>query len=115
MHVSPGESRVARESEVGPDGLGFFIVTFTDGTAKLVVGGGATEMLPLAGEQRRLTVSGREATLTTNGDQRQLAFVAPRGRLFVYGSHLSEEELLRVAGSLQPIDVQDLRALVGST
>ncbi len=114
MRVSPAESRVAREGEVGPDGLGFFIVTFTDGVGKLVIGGGATAPLPLTGEQRHITVGGREATLTTNGEQRQVVFVATSGSLFVYSSHLSEEELLRVAGSLQPIDVRDLRALVGA-
>jgi hypothetical protein len=115
MQVSRAETRVAHEGEIGQNGVGFFIVTFTDGAAKLVIGGGATETLPLAGEQRHITVSGRAATLTSSGEQRQLAFVESSGSLFVYGSHLSEEELLRVAGSLQPIDVRDLRALVGET
>jgi hypothetical protein len=113
MRISPSETRVAREGEVAEDGTGFFILTFTDGAGKLVLGGGATETLPLTGEQRSLTVGGRAATLTTKGEQRQLVFVVATGRLFVYSSQLSEEELLRVAESLQPISVQDLRALAG--
>jgi hypothetical protein len=60
-------------------------------------------------------VGSREATLTTNGEQRQVVFAATSGSLFVYSSQLSEEELLRVAGSLQPIEVQDLRALVAQS
>jgi hypothetical protein len=112
MQISPSESRVASDDEIGQDGLGFFIVTFADATAKLVIGGGATEALPLTGEQRRMTVGGREATLTTNGDKRQLVFRVSNGKLFVYSSGLSEEALLQIAGSLQPIEVQDLRALV---
>jgi hypothetical protein len=113
MRISPSETRVAREGEVAEDGTGFFILTFTDGVGKLVIGGGATETLPLTGEQRSLTVGGRDATLTTKGEQRQLVFVVAAGRLFIYSSQLSEEELLRVAESLQPISVQDLRALAG--
>ena len=112
MQVSPAESRVAREGEIGAGGLGFFIVTFAAGTQKLVVGGGATETLPLTGDQRRLIVGGRQATLTTNGDQRQVIFEVAAGSLFVYGFGIGEEELLRVAGSLQPIDVRELRQRV---
>src|SRR6266511_1988469 len=56
MQISPAESRVPHEGEIGQNDLGFFIVTFTDGAAKLVIGGGATETLPLTGEQRRITV-----------------------------------------------------------
>jgi hypothetical protein len=114
MRVSPGESRVAHEGEIGQNGLGFFIVTFTSGSGKLVVGGGATDTLPLAGDQRRIVVGGRAATLTTSGAGRQVAFDVPKGSLFVYSSNLSEEELLRVAGSLQPIDLTDMRKRLGA-
>jgi hypothetical protein len=114
MQISPAESRVPREGEVGQNDLGFFIVTFTDGPAKLVIGGGATETLPLTGEQRRITVGGRTATLTINGSQHQLAFDVPKGSLFVYSSSLSEDELLRVADSLKPIDLLELRKRVGA-
>jgi hypothetical protein len=113
MRVSPGESRVAREGEIGQNGQGFFIVTFAAGTGRLVIGGGATDTLPLTGEQRRVAVAGREATLTTGAAGRQIVFDVPVGSLFVYSSTLSEEELLRVAGSLEPIDVAELRKRVG--
>ena len=109
MQLSPKESRVAREGEVGEGGLGFFIITFQAGTNKLVVGGGATETLPLSGDRRHVTAGSREGTLITNGDQRQIVFDVPKGSLFVYSFGLGQEELLRVAGSLEPIDVQELR------
>jgi hypothetical protein len=114
MQVSPRESRVPREGEIGQNGLGFFIVTFASGTGRLVIGGGATDALPLAGAERRVEVGGRPAKLTTNDPQRQVVFEAPKGSLFVYSSILSEEELLRVAGSLQPIDLSELRLRVGA-
>ena len=84
------------------------------GSGKLVIGGGATDTLPLAGDQRRIVVGGRAATLTTSGAGRQVAFDVPKGSLFVYSSNLSEEELLRVAGSLQPIDLTDMRKRLGA-
>jgi hypothetical protein len=114
MQVATKESRVPREGEVGQDGLGFFIVTFASGTSRLVVGGGATDTLPLTGDQRRVEVGGRAATLTTSDPQRQVVFDVPKGKLFVYSSILSEDELLRVAGSLQPIDLPELRRRVGA-
>jgi hypothetical protein len=114
MRLSPRESRVPREGEIGQNGLGFFIVTFASGTGRLVIGGGATDALPLAGDERRVEVGGRAATLTTSDPQRQLTFDVPKGSLFVYSSSLSEEELLRVAGSLQPIDLTELRVRVGA-
>ena len=114
MQLSPRESRVPREGEIGQNGLGFFIVTFAEGKGRLVVGGGATEPLPLTGEERRVEIGGRAATLTTNDQQHQVTFDVPEGSLFVYSSSLSEDELLRVAGSLQPIDLTELRARVGT-
>jgi hypothetical protein len=113
MQLSPAETRVPREGETGPEGLGFFIATFASGPTRLVIGGGATDALPLSGEQRRVSVGPRAATLTTSGDRRQIVFDAQRGSLFVYSSGLSEEELLRVAGSLKPIDLQELRRRAG--
>jgi hypothetical protein len=114
MRVSPGESRVAHEGETGQNAAGFFIGTFTAGSGRLVIGGGATDTLPLAGDQRRITVGGRAATLTTSAAGRQIVFDVPKGSLFVYSSTLSEEELLRVAGSLQPIELAELRKRVGA-
>jgi len=113
MQVSPTESRIARAGELGEGGIGFFIITFKAGTQKLVVGGGSTETLPLTGDQRRVVVGARQATLTTNGDQRQVVFEQTSGSLFVYSFGLSEEELLRVAGSLAPIDVAEMRNRAG--
>jgi hypothetical protein len=113
MQVSPTESRIARTGELGTGGIGFFIITFKAGTQKLVVGGGSTETLPLTGDQRRLVVGTRQATLTTNGDQRQVVFEQPIGSLFVYSFGLSEDELLRVAASLAPIDVAEMRKRAG--
>ena len=114
MQVSPRESRVPREGEIGQNGLGFFIVTFASGPGRLVIGGGATDALPLTGTERRIEVGGRQAKLTINDPQRQVTFEVPKGSLFVYSSNLSEEELLRVAGSLQPIDLSELRVRVGA-
>ena len=114
MQLSPRESRVPREGEIGQNGLGFFIVTFAEGRNRLVIGAGATEPLPLTGDERRVEIGGRAATLTTNEQQHQLTFDVPKGSLFVYSSSLSEDELLRVAGSLQPIDLTELRARVGT-
>jgi hypothetical protein len=89
-------------------------VTFASGADRLVIGGGATDALPLTGTERRIEVGGRPAKLTTNDPQHQVTFDVPKGSLFVYSSNLSEEELLRVAGSLQPIDLSELRARVGA-
>lgn len=114
MQVSPEESRIARDGELGEGGIGFFIVTFKAATQKLVIGGGATETLPLTGEQRRVAVGAQQATLTTNGDQRQVVFDPSSGSLFVYGFGVSEAELLRVAASLQPIDVREMRQRAGA-
>ena len=114
MQLSPRETRVPREGEIGQNGLGFFIVTFASGPGRLVIGGGATDALPLTGVERRVEVGGRAATLTTSDPQRQVTFDMPNGSLFVYSSSLSEAELLQVAGSLQPIDLAELRVRVGA-
>jgi hypothetical protein len=112
--LASSESRVPHEGEIGQNGLGFFVVTFASGAGRLVIGGGATDALPLTGDERRVEVGGRAAILMTNDPQRQVTFQVPKGSLFVYSSSLSEEELLRVAGALQPIDLTELRARVGA-
>jgi hypothetical protein len=110
FQVAPAESRVAREDQVDTNGLGFYIVTLNNGASKLVVGGGGiADALPLAGEERQVTSGGRTARLISSGEQRELIFDVPQGKLFVYGSGLSEDELLKVAESLGPIDPQALR------
>ena len=74
-----------------------------------------SQTLPLTGDQRRVVVGQRQATLITNGEQREVVFDVPSGSLFVYGTGFGEDELLRVAGSLEPIDVQQLRTRVGTS
>lgn len=114
MQPAPQESRVSREGELGVGELGFYIITLNSGAQKLTIGGGGlSAALPLAGSERSLTIGGRTGTLITNGEQREIIFDQARGLLFVYSFGLSEEELLRVAESLQPIDVGRLRELAG--
>jgi len=111
LKVSPKESRVADEGEVGPNGLGFYIVTLNAGDKKLVVGGGDLEALPLQGDERQVTVGQRSGKLITNDQQRELLLDISRGKLFLYSLGYGEEELLRAAASLQPIDVRALREM----
>src|SRR5690349_14879106 len=40
LKVAPKESRVSADGEVGPNGLGFYIVTLNAGDKKMVIGGG---------------------------------------------------------------------------
>jgi hypothetical protein len=111
LKVSPKESRVAGEGELSPNGLGFYIVTLNAGDKKLVIGGGDLETLPLQGEERRVTVGQRTGKLITNDLQRELVLDVSRGKLFLYTQGFGEDELLRAAASLQPIDVRALREL----
>ena len=110
---APKESRVSAENELGDQELGFYLITLNGDGRKLAIGGGGLrEALPLTGETRELTLGGRAAKLITNDDQRELIFEVARGKLFIYSFGLSEQELLRVGESLQPIDVRSLRALI---
>lgn len=110
---APKESRVSAENELGEQELGFYLITLNGDGRKLAIGGGGLrDALPLTGDTRELTVGGRAAKLISNGDQRELIFEVARGKLFVYSFGLSEEELLGVGESLQPIDVRSLRALI---
>ena len=110
---APKESRVSAENELGDQELGFYLITLNGDGKKLAIGGGGLrEALPLTGATRELTVGGRAAKLITNDDQRELIFEVARGKLFIYSFGLSEQELLRVGESLQPIDVRSLRALI---
>ena len=112
MQPDPAESRVSRENELGEGDLGFYLITLNGGSRKLVIGGGGlSAALPLSGEKRAVTAGTRTGTLTTSGEQRQIVLDVARGLLFVYSLGLSEDELLRVAASLQPIDVRALREL----
>jgi hypothetical protein len=115
MQLSPAESRVASASQVGEAGLGFYIITLNKGSQKLSIGGGdLPDVLPLSGDQRPITVGTRAGTLITSGDRREIVFDMARGKLFLYSAGLDEQELLKIAESLQPIDVKNLRALVGT-
>jgi hypothetical protein len=112
---APGESRVSGENQVGTGGLGFYIITLNAGAQKLTIGGGGLpDALPLAGDERRVEVAGRSARLISSGDRREIIFEVPQGQLFVYGAGIGEDELLKVAESLQPTDLATLRALAGA-
>jgi hypothetical protein len=116
MRPSPTESRVARAGQAGEAGLGFYIITLNNGPQKLSIGGGdLADVLPLSGEQREITAGTRAGTLITSGDRREIVFNMARGKLFLYSTGLEEQELLKIAESLQPIDVNTLRELVGTT
>lgn len=113
LSPAPQESRVSAENELGDQGLGFYLITLNGPGKKLAIGGGGLrEALPLTGESRQLTVAGRAAKLITSGDQRELVFTVARGQLFLYSFGLSEQELLGIAETLQPIDVGSLRELI---
>jgi hypothetical protein len=116
MRPSPTESRVASDGQTGEAGLGFYIITLNNGPQKLTIGGGdLSDVLPLSGDQRPITVGTRAGTLITSGDRREIVFNMARGKLFVYSAGLNEQELLKIAESLQPIDVKSLRDLAGTT
>jgi hypothetical protein len=116
MQPSPTESRVASDGQTGEAGLGFYIITLNNGPQKLSIGGGdLSDVLPLSGDQRAITAGARAGTLITSGDRREIVFNMARGKLFLYSTGLDEPELLKIAESLQPIDVKTLRALVGTT
>jgi hypothetical protein len=116
MRASPAESRVASAGQTGEAGLGFYIITLNNGQQKLSIGGGdISDVLPLSGEQRSITAGTRAGTLITSGDQREIVFNMARGKLFLYSAGLDEQELLKIAESLQPIDVKTLRDLAGAT
>lgn len=114
MTPAPAKSLVARDTEVGADGLGFYTVTLNGDGKKLAIGGGGLDQaLPLSGEERQVEAGGRSGRLIASGERREIIFDVPKGKLFVYSAGLSEDELLKVAGSLQPIDVRALRDLAG--
>jgi hypothetical protein len=113
MVPAPRESRIARDDELGQGDIGFYVVTFNGGGRKLIIGGGATEALPITGRITTLRLGERGARLITTDDQRQLVISGYQGTLFVYGVGISEDELVRVAESLRPIDVREMRRRVG--
>jgi len=115
MQLSPAESRVASADQTGEAGLGFYLITLNNGPQKLSIGGGdLQDVLPLSGDQRSITAGARTGTLISTGDRREIVFNMARGKLFIYGAGLDEQELLKIAESLQPIDVNTLRGLVGA-
>ena len=112
---SPTESRVASAGQIGEAGLGFYIITLNSGQQKLSIGGGdLSDVLPLSGDQRSITAGARAGTLITSGDRREIVFNMARGKRFLYSAGLDEQELLKIAESLQPIDVKNLRDLASS-
>jgi hypothetical protein len=116
MRPSPTESRVASAGQTGETGLGFYIITLNNGQQKLSIGGGdLSDVLPLSGDQRSVTAGPRAGTLITNGERREIVFNMARGKLFLYSAGIDEQELFKIAESLQPIDVKTLRDLVGTS
>ena len=115
MRIAANESRVAREDEIGTTGTGFYLVTLNGSGRKLVIGGGATDALPLIGDTRDVAYDDGTAKLTTHSDARQLVFIHDRAKFFVYSSGLSEQELMLVAESMVPTDITALRAQVSNT
>lgn len=115
MELSPPESRVPGENQVGRDAEGFYVVTFNGNAQKLIIGGGSTEPLALEGEEKELKLQTGEATLITSGDQRELLFKTEQGTgsLFIFSVGISEAELILVGESLLPIDLQDMRQRLG--
>jgi hypothetical protein len=115
MRPAPAESRVASTSQIGNAGMGFYIITLNNGPQKLAIGGGdLPEVLPLSGDQRAITAGVRAGTLITSGDRREIVFNMARGKLFLYSAGLDEQELLKIAESLQPIDVKILRDMAAA-
>jgi hypothetical protein len=117
LTVAPKESRVARDDELGAGAPGFFLVTFNsaDNKQKIILGGGAVEPLTLQGDEREMTLDGREAVLVSSGDQRLVRFVTSpgQGSLFLLGINISEQDLLLSAESLLPVASKDMRDRVG--
>jgi hypothetical protein len=115
MQPSPAESRVASAGQIGDAGMGFYLITLNNGPQKLSIGGGdLPDVLPLSGDQRAITAGSRSGTLISTGDRREIVFNMARGKLFLYSAGLDEQELIKVAESLQPIDVKNLRDLAGA-
>jgi len=111
LQLSASESQIDRPEEVGAAGLGFYIFTFSNGSSKIIIGGGAVDHFLLPGVDRRLTIGSRPATLTTapNNNQRQIIFDQRQGQLFLFGTNVSEADLLHVAESLQPLSPTEAR------
>ena len=115
MQIAAQESRVAGENEIGRDNLGFFLLTFSGegGKRKLSLGGGAVEAFQLQGERKQVQLGSRSATLVTLGEQHLILLEVPVGTLFVLGAGLSEDEVVKVAASLEPTDVRAIRQRLG--
>lgn len=117
MVPMPSQSRIAKDTELGTNAAGFFLITFNanGGQQKIILGGGSVEPLALTGDSKQITLDGRKATLVTNGDQRLVRFDTEtnQGSLFLFGIGVSEQELLVTAESLLPITPTDMRLRVG--
>jgi hypothetical protein len=113
LRPAPAESRIARDGELGAEEIGFYIVTFSGEGRKLILGGGAAEAIPLTGRISTVLIGEQGARLITSGEQRQLLITGYQGSLFVHGIGISEEELTRVAESLRPLDVREMRERAG--
>ncbi|MDW8212209.1 MAG: hypothetical protein RMJ55_01510 [Roseiflexaceae bacterium] len=114
MRPSPDETRIAREDEVGDGDIGFYLVTFNGDTNKIVIGGGAVEPFSLSGPIERINLGSYPARVVTQGDQTLIVIDdgAP-GALFVFGTGVVRDDLVRVAASLEPIDPREMRRRAG--
>lgn len=114
MWPSPQETRIAREDEVGDGDIGFYLLTFNGDAGKIVIGGGAVEPFSLSGPIERINLDSYAARIVTQGDQALIVIDdgAP-GALFVFGAGIARDDLLRVAGSLTPIDPREMRRRAG--
>ncbi|HMO59818.1 MAG TPA: hypothetical protein PKA05_09750 [Roseiflexaceae bacterium] len=112
MQLSSGETRVAQEGEIGAGEIGFFVLTFQDGGRKLVVGGGATDAIPLSGRIESLMIGNRPARRVSGDIGEMIVFERVQGTLFVFGIGMTRDELEQVAASLTPIDIRELREKV---
>ncbi len=114
MRPSTGETRIAREDEIGDGDIGFYLVTFNGDAGKIVIGGGAVEPFSLSGPIERVNLGSYTARVVTQGDQTLIVIDdgAP-GALFVFGIGIARDDLVRVATSLEPIDPREMRRRAG--
>jgi hypothetical protein len=115
MRLSPPESHVASTSEAAISKLGYYVLTLNGNGQKLFISGGdIKDTIPITGDKRDVTFGERTGTLITNGIYREIVFNVAPGKLFVYSTGISEEELLKVVDSFQAVDLPTLRGKVKS-
>jgi hypothetical protein len=115
MRLSPPESHVASTGEAAISHIGYYVLTLNGKAQKLFISGGdIKDTIPITGDKRDITIGERTGTLISNGIYREIVFNVAPGKLFVYSTGLSEEELLKVVGSFKAVDLPTLRGLIKS-